>query len=60
MLPDVAGIGDEEGVARRGRKFAHNADEVERDDLILVVACTLQPQIDLVAGLQLEILDGFG
>ena len=57
---DVVGIGHKERVARRGRKFADHAHESERDDVILMVAGVLQAQVDLVSGLQLEILDRFG
>src|SRR6185312_13616014 len=33
----IFGVGYEKGVARRRRKLAHDADEVEWDDVILVI-----------------------
>ena len=57
MLGQVAGVGNQERVLRRGRELAHDTQEVEGDDVVLLILRALEPQVDLVADLQLEVLD---
>ena len=49
LLRDIGGIGDQEGIPRRRRKFPHDADEAERHHVILVIRGVQQAKVDLVA-----------
>ena len=59
-LGDVAGVGDEEAVFGCGREFGDDPDVVESDSDELVGARVLEPQVDGVAGKELEVVHGFG
>ena len=57
---DVARVGDEERVARRGRELLGHAGVVERNRRELLRAPVLQAQAQQVAGRELEVVHGLG
>nr|WP_247444250.1 hypothetical protein [Bradyrhizobium sp. 197] len=59
LFCDVVRVGYQEGVLWSCRKLEDDADELERNNMILMVACVLKPQVQAVAGLQLEVVHRF-
>ena len=60
LLGDVAGVGQQEAVARRGGELLGDTDVVELDVAVGLRAPVLQAQGDGIAGTQLEVVDGLG